>query len=1155
MNTTLSPVDLFASQRAILTQAETLLAQRETESKRIRTVLADATESADRQAVLALDAANKAVNRVASQYDTANAYLDQAGYRPHRNLPSPHKIKRPDDIQIVDLEKSASLVDTCYTDFRRRILLNPTTSESVRPKAGIGQVGGCSLSLLFWTGPVFLYYWFGDRLQQVGESFLDALNRDALGTIAVVGSLIASDPTPMMTVVSVCFGLAMLVVLRRRLNVSSSYRRLTQAVVDCRYRLDRYTAFIERSQSNAVAEAAASATRSNTELLRVLEPKWMALQSQARDLAIAVEREAPSWDSPSWQKWVPTTTEERVIPLGTYTLGSSELNVSVPAHYDRHAQGTLLIEAQGSAKAEAVAGIQSLVQRLLVSFPPGGARFVFIDPVGLGQLAAPVMRLADLDPALVSNRVWIEPAHIEQRLLDLSEHMQNVIQKYLRTNYADIDAYNAEAGETSESYRFLVISDFPVGFSSAAAERLITIARNGPRCGVYTIVLLDTAQPIPHGFSLQELRRYATLIQHEAGAFKPTEPYSRSTTLLMGIPAEARVCESLLTAIGEGASRRSRVEVPFARVQPILAERWTASSAQGIEAPLGPAGARTLLHLSLGQGTQQHCLVAGQTGSGKTNLLHVLIIGLALRYSPEELELYLIDFKEGVGFKPYATHALPHARVIAIESEREFGISVLQGLDDELERRGREFRAAGAADIAQYRAHTGAPLARLLLIVDEFQAFFAYDDNLASNAGRLLDRLVRQGRSFGIHVLLGSQTLAGIHGFGSSTISQMGVRIALPCQDADSRLILADDNPAARLLSRPGEGIYNAANGLLEGNQLFQAVLMRESDLDTVLRDLSLLAQARSATPLRLTVFEGNSAAYLENNPKLDALLDRPRSITSRVHEAWLGDPVAIRPPVAATLRRQSGSNVLIIGRNEELAFGMVAAAIISLIVQLSPPPADSIKPISLLDLAPASDGNGGLDWDNLAATLSPYLAHGRRRDMTAMLKALAGIVQERSHAREAGGPTGPTLILVIHGLHRATDLAEPFDSDARLDTDGADQREPSPSLAFRTILLDGPEVGIHTIIWANALAGAERVLDRRLMREITLRIAMQVPADDSVTLLETPVASILGPNRAWFHDEEEGQLVKFRPFRAVDKTWLAGFAARLDQREREGAE
>ena len=128
-------------------------------------------------------------------------------------------------------------------------------------------------------------------------------------------------------------------------------------------------------------------------------------------------------------------------------------------------------------------------------------------------------------------------------------------------------------------------------------------------------------------------------------------------------------------------------------------------------------------------------LVAGKTGSGKSTLLHVLITNLALRYSPDEIELYLIDFKKGVEFKTYATFALPHARVVAIESDREFGLSVLQRLDAELKVRGEMFRDSGAQDVASYRRVTGESLPRILLIIDEFQEFFVEDDKIAQDVG------------------------------------------------------------------------------------------------------------------------------------------------------------------------------------------------------------------------------------------------------------------------------------------------------------------------------------------------------------------------------------------------------------------------------------
>src|SRR6185295_2180959 len=226
-------------------------------------------------------------------------------------------------------------------------------------------------------------------------------------------------------------------------------------------------------------------------------------------------------------------------------------------------------------------------------------------------------------------------------------------------------------------------------------------------------------------------------------------------------PSEAE-CTRIMLEVGAQAVKALRVEVPFTSIAPAAGNWWTEDSRGGLSVPLGRAGATRLQHLRLGHGTSQHVLIAGKTGSGKSTLLHTLVTNAALRYSPDELEMYLVDFKKGVEFKTYVTHELPHARVVAVESEREFGLSVLRKLDAELTRRGQMFREAGAQDVAGFRKLApGTTLPRVLLIVDEFQEFFVEDDKLAQEASLLLDRLVRQGRAFGLHVVLGSQSLGG----------------------------------------------------------------------------------------------------------------------------------------------------------------------------------------------------------------------------------------------------------------------------------------------------------------------------------------------------------------------------------------------------------
>lgn len=99
---------------------------------------------------------------------------------------------------------------------------------------------------------------------------------------------------------------------------------------------------------------------------------------------------------------------------------------------------------------------------------------------------------------------------------------------------------------------------------------------------------------------------------------------------------------------------------------------------------------------------------------------------------------------------------------------------MLQRVDAELRRRGEIFREAGVQDVAGFReARPGIPMPRVLLIIDEFQEFFVEEDRVAQDASLLLDRIVRQGRAFGVHVILGSQTLGGAYTVARSTMGQM----------------------------------------------------------------------------------------------------------------------------------------------------------------------------------------------------------------------------------------------------------------------------------------------------------------------------------------------------------------------------------------------
>jgi len=899
----------------------------------------------------------------------------------------------------------------------------------------------------------------------------------------------------------------------------------------------------------------------------VMAARWLSgtqrVQAAVDEMNRACDRLFPDWGAAAWGRWTPAAAIPPAIPFGRLELKLSDLEggvpddrrlmpprteFSIPVLFPFRDHSLLLLKAGGEGRPSAVAALQAVMLRMLTAIPPAKVRFLIVDPIGLGENFSAFMHLADYSEQLVSNRIWTDGGHIERRLAELTEHMENVIQVYLRNEFPSIHEYNESAGELAEPYRILVVADFPAGFSEIAARRLLSVVASGARCGVYTLVSLDTRLPVPRGFHLADLERHAVTLSWSGERFVWEDSDLGRLPLLLAGPPDAGRFTEIVRRVGREAKDADRLELPFEWVVPERRQWWTAESRFGVDVPLGRAGVSKLQHLQLGRGTSQHVLISGKTGSGKSTLLHVLIVNLALRYSPDEVELYLVDFKKGVEFKAYAEAGLPHARVIAIESEREFGLSVLERLDLELKSRGDLFRERGVQDLAAFRAaQPDARLPRVLLIVDEFQELFVEDDRIAQNATLLLDRLVRQGRAFGIHVLLGSQTLAGAYSIPRSTIGQMAVRIALQCSEADAHLILSEENTAARLLARPGEAIYNDANGLYEGNHPFQVVWLPDEERERYLHQLNQWAQARSDRRPPAIVFEGNLPADPSNNPLLVRLLAEPSwPAGAPVARVWLGAPVSIKDPTVAVLARQGGANLLLVGHQEEEALGILATGVIGLAAQHPPGAAGSEAPgarFYVLDGTRPDVPRAGY-WSGLKSIVPHAMRVAPPREAS---RVIAEIAEELSRREQRGREDEPPVYLIVHDLARFRDLRKAEDDFgfSRLD----EGKPANPAQQFRTILRDGPALGIHTLIWADSYSTVGRTLDRQALEDLQMRVAFRMNAADSSSFIDSPTAAQLGIHRAIFDDEGEGRLEKFRPYAPPAGDWLDWVRNRLHGR------
>jgi DNA segregation ATPase FtsK/SpoIIIE-like protein len=891
-----------------------------------------------------------------------------------------------------------------------------------------------------------------------------------------------------------------------------------------------------------------------------LQQSWSAAHAEiAANLAAIAEQNGqyfPGWAGPEWSQWKPSSVVPPAMRFGELNvtlpakprdprLPTPPAQVTLPALFPFPQRCSVIWRADGPGRVAAANSLLATSLRFLTSLPPGKVRLTIIDPVGLGENFAALMHLADHDPQLVGARIWTEPMQIEKRLADTTAHMENVIQKYLRSQYASIEEYNEQAGEVAEPYRVIVVANFPANFTVEAARRLERIASSGASCGVYTLVSHDPALPLPQDFDLADLERASLNLKWDRDRFVWQDADFAKWPLRLDAPPANDTFMAALGAVGRAAKDAHRVEVDFAFIAPSTEKYWTSDSRGGIDVPLGRAGATKRQHLHLGKGTAQHALVAGKTGSGKSTLLHALITNLALCYGPDEIELYLIDFKKGVEFKTYATHKLPHARVIAVESEREFGLSVLQRLDAELKRRGDLFRNAGVQDIKGYResgaGNRDSAMPRIMLIVDEFQEFFVEDDRVAQEASLLLDRLVRQGRAFGLHVLLGSQTLGGAYSLARSTIDQMAVRIALQCSEADAGLILSKDNNAARLLSRPGEAIYNDANGLVEGNDIFQVCWLPDERREKYLTSVAGLAgQRHFRPPAPPVVFEGNVPSDLAAQPRLKELLARPTPSTApRELICWLGDAMAIKEPTAAVFRRHSASNLLMLGQQPDPARALFVALTVAALAHTPPANSDEIPRVMILDGTPADDPHVG--YFQTALGEMPGVRIVGVRDVT---ETLADLSTEYDR-RQTDAGLAPPVLLCVYGLHRRKDLRKPDDDFGF----GRSTGEPTPAQRFATLMREGPASGIHTIAWCDTLLNLQRAVERAALREFEMKIIFQMSANDSSTLIDSPAASRLGVNRALFAHEELSTPEKFRPYSLAETAWLETVRKRLTSR------
>ncbi|GAA9296783.1 hypothetical protein BTM391_04120 [Helicobacter pylori] len=287
---------------------------------------------------------------------------------------------------------------------------------------------------------------------------------------------------------------------------------------------------------------------------------------------------------------------------------------------------------------------------------------------------------------------------------------------------------------------------------------------------------------------------------------------------------------------------------------------WTESSQFRVSVPVGWDINHKEVCFEIGE-AQNHTLICGRSGSGKSNFLHVLIQNLAFYYAPNEIQLFLLDYKEGVEFNAYAKEGiLEHARLVSVASSVGFGVSFLSWLDKETKKRDELFKQfSNVKDLSDYRKHGEMP--RLIVVIDEFQVLFS--DSTTKEKDRVeayLTTILKKGRSYGVHLILATQTMRGTD-INKSLMSQIANRIALPMDAEDSESILSDD--VACELVRP-EGIFNN-NGGHKKYHTKMSIPKAPDDFTPFIKRIHKEFNQRNLAPIEHKIYNGETPLEMPN--------------------------------------------------------------------------------------------------------------------------------------------------------------------------------------------------------------------------------------------------------------------------------------------------
>ena len=857
-------------------------------------------------------------------------------------------------------------------------------------------------------------------------------------------------------------------------------------------------------------------------------------------------------------------------PLATRIDNAGYMNVPLIA--DLNTKGNILIHTDEKRYSDALKQfVNRQILGMLLSFPCKRIHFEMIDvnnKMGFASFAA----LTKISDNILLDGIIRDEKQLDDAIDNIKRIKYSAEDRLGAEGLTKVFDYNAKFETAPMDVYVFVLVDFPAKISLSLAEKVRDIAINGKDDGIFTILVNNKSIDPDYNFPqneyediVKEIEKFSYVFKDEADNIK----FISSDGIKYDLESLSDINISDMGTIVEILKANAEVEsskaIPLSDMFAYIDKTPAKSISVEMDIPFGQSGG-DVQTLRLTNQSGPHAALIGTSGSGKSVLFHTLILDACYKYAPDELNIYLLDFKGGVEFKYYQNHKLPHIKVIGLTNDLNDGLSILASINNEITKRKEMFNSVGVSNIESYYKE-GKKIPRLFVIIDEIQEILIRDEKIGEKALNILSEILAIGRSFGVNVLWGSQSVPHISGIQPKIMQNITNRICLKVANSDYAMTLFGDSQALRAvdnLNRPGiKGlgvIKDERTG--SGVREFRVAYSEEGVNRTAYVDkiLEKWKDVRNGADLYVI---GNDLVPDEKKDPLYSGIVRPADISNKAFESYRlsigADYVTGADYPIGIFNSKERENVLMVGKNVDLLRDMMGYSLLSVVLNrltdkdCMPFTENKIFYANKEGLNPKYTSDLFNEWPREAEEQIEKVGNGDR--FFECIRDQYCLYLERKEAFENGEIPQRyyATYTFIHSLQYISDLFEenrPMDESDFYSLDDDQVRKCSITFneAFNILLNKGSQYGIHFIISINSVDSIREIGDA--LRSFNYKIATY--GADAASFEDMPLSNV----PAITNDRTallvvNGEMNKIRPYRYDEssdesKQWLKGLLKKI---------